>query len=285
MTTAEILVALAIVLLFGAIIVLGTGERLDSLQKLLMRHPIAIAGIISGLWTLHLVHAVSMGTANPEWLVAGAAYLAVPFLLLIKNRGSIAPNWLDLSAILFMWLPIEIGPLGYAFAQALAITSGILAFAAWRRFPGIGYRFDFDGSAISVGLRCFLKFALIAIPLGFAIGFIDYTFELRKLITAPLLFVGIFFGIAFPEEFLFRGLIQNWIERMAGNGKAGLIGAAIVFGAAHLNNGPPVPNLKYFLMATIAGIFYGLAWQRTRSLTASATTHALVNTVWGVFFR
>jgi membrane protease YdiL (CAAX protease family) len=61
--------------------------------------------------------------------------------------------------------------------------------------------------------------------------------------------------------------------------------ASLIFGASHLNNGPPVPNYRYFLMATIAGIFYGTAWSATGSLMASALTHALVDTVWSVVFR
>jgi membrane protease YdiL (CAAX protease family) len=90
---------------------------------------------------------------------------------------------------------------------------------------------------------------------------------------------------AISEELLFRGLIQNWFERMTGRRIVGLILAAIVFGASHLNNGPPIPNYKYFLLASIAGVFYGFVWQATGSLTASAITHALVDTVWSAVFR
>jgi len=64
-----------------------------------------------------------------------------------------------------------------------------------------------------------------------------------------------------------------------------LIVAAVIFGAAHLNNGPPIPNYRYFLMAGIAGVFYGRAWRSTGSLMASSLTHALVDTFWSMFFR
>jgi len=88
-----------------------------------------------------------------------------------------------------------------------------------------------------------------------------------------------------PEEFLFRGLIQNWIERTTRRQIFSLAAASLIFGASHLNNGPPVPNYKYFFMASIAGLFYGRAWRNTGSLMASSLTHALVDTFWSMIFR
>ena len=170
------------------------------------------------------------------------------------------------------------------FAQALAINMGVVAFAAWRRLPGIGYRFEFDRNQISGALVSFSIFAAIAIPLGFAIGFIRYSFDLSKLALAPAAFLGIYLLVAIPEEVLFRGLIQNWLERVSGRPVFSLMLASIVFGAAHLNNGPVVPNYSYFLMASIAGVFYGLVWQRTGSIAAAAVTHALVDTAWSAAF-
>ena len=64
-----------------------------------------------------------------------------------------------------------------------------------------------------------------------------------------------------------------------------LVTASVIFGASHLNNGPPVPNYKYFLMASIAGLFYGRAWRSRRRLLASATTHTLVDVLWSLWFR
>jgi membrane protease YdiL (CAAX protease family) len=61
--------------------------------------------------------------------------------------------------------------------------------------------------------------------------------------------------------------------------------ASVILVASHLNNGPPIPNYKYFLMASIAGLFYGRAWRNTGSLMASSMTHALVDTFWSVVFR
>jgi len=277
---------------------LGSGKRLEDLQKVLIAQPANIFAILAALFGLYLLYSIGTNTARPQRLLVMALYLSIPFFLLTKQRGASKATWLDLAAILWMWLPLELGvvrrlmagsPAGGdfhdAFAEGLAINVGIIAFGGWRRLRRIGYRFEFKRKAVAVALICFVLFAAIAIPLGVAIHFIRYTFQVQKLMLAPATFVGIFLFIAIPEELLFRGLIQNCLERMAGRRILGLVLASIVFGASHLNNGPPVPNYKYFLMATIAGIFYGIAWQRTGSLSASGLTHALVDTAWSVLFR
>ncbi len=78
---------------------------------------------------------------------------------------------------------------------------------------------------------------------------------------------------------------------------AALVVASVIFGLSHLDNpNPPflpvtlwgrhyaVPWL-YVVLATIAGIFYGLAYRRTGKITASALVHCLVDTWWALFFR
>jgi membrane protease YdiL (CAAX protease family) len=88
----------------------------------------------------------------------------------------------------------------------------------------------------------------------------------------------IFLSIGVPEEFLFRGLIQNLCVRGLGAGR-GVTVAAIVFGLAHL------PDVRYALLATLAGGAYGYVYLRTRKVTASAVTHAAVDWIWVLAFQ
>jgi hypothetical protein len=63
---------------------------------------------------------------------------------------------------------------------------------------------------------------------------------------------------ALPEEILFRGLIQNCIAQRFGTSTSTLLISAFIFGCAHLDNGPgPLPNWRYMILATIAGVAYG----------------------------
>lgn len=277
---------------FTGMLLLGSDRILETGKELVRRRPVGILAVPVVLWSLYVIYAAGMDVASAKGLAIMAIYLSVPFLVFSVWSKA------EPLVILWIWLPLELGivrqilitntpgaDLHYAFAQLLAIDAGIVAFIIWNGTPGVGFRFEVDRTYIRAGLANFLMFAVIAIPLGLAIDFIHYSFTLKKLYTAIPVFAGIFLFTALPEEFLFRGLIQNWLERATRRRVVSLLIASIIFGASHLNNGPPVPNYRYFLMATIAGIFYGSAWSATGSLMASALTHALVDTVWSVVFR
>jgi membrane protease YdiL (CAAX protease family) len=277
---------------FTVMLLLGSDSIIERLRNWFRRYPVRIVGVPVALWAIYLIYAAGMGILTPLAMLVIAVYLALPFAVL-SNWSSAEP-----LIILWIWLPLEFGiirqiltthraglDVHYALAQLLAIDAGIVAFVIWNQTPNVGYRFEYQRAFLRAGLVNFCIFAAIAIPLGFAIHFIHFSFTLRKLYSGVPVFAGIFLFTALPEEFLFRGLIQNWIERMRGRGVMSLLIASLIFGASHLNNGPPIPNYRYFLMATIAGIFYGRAWRTTGSLMASSLTHALVDTVWSVIFR
>jgi membrane protease YdiL (CAAX protease family) len=99
-------------------------------------------------------------------------------------------------------------------------------------------------------------------------------------------FVGIYLTIAIPEELLFRGILQNFLVKSIRRGPQGLYGlliASVAFGAAHLHHSP-IPNWKYAILATLAGLFYGNAYRTRHRLPAPALTHTLVDAVWHFWF-
>jgi membrane protease YdiL (CAAX protease family) len=52
-----------------------------------------------------------------------------------------------------------------------------------------------------------------------------------------------------------------------------------------LNNGPqPLPNWRYMILATMAGVVFGWVFRKSSSILSSASLHALVNTVKYAFF-
>jgi uncharacterized protein len=70
-----------------------------------------------------------------------------------------------------------------------------------------------------------------------------------------------------------------------GAGFRTLIAASVIFGAAHLDNGPQaVPNWRYMIEATIAGVAYGRVFQKASSITSSAMLHAAVDWTKHFFF-
>jgi membrane protease YdiL (CAAX protease family) len=111
------------------------------------------------------------------------------------------------------------------------------------------------------------------VPANASVGGFAKTFALISVATA------------LPEEILFRSLIQNWLMQKFGATTAMLVVASVIFGCAHLNNGPgPLPNWRYVILATIAGFAYGKVFERASSVTASMILHALVDATKHVFF-
>jgi len=212
-------------------------------------------------------------------------YVCLPVLLL-RGRGV----WRIPAAILCLWIPIEVGlpsRMGvHPFIMAAVAVSACL-FAFRSRKDVLDLRASFNPTNVEWKRAAgnFLIFALIAIPLGLAIGFIRPLFDPAEISRLPWTTAVIFLFNALPEEILFRALIQNGIEKYTGSRLGALILAATIFGVSHLNNGQPIPNYKYALMASIAGVFYGLSWRSRRNVLTSSITHTFVNTSWNLFFR
>jgi membrane protease YdiL (CAAX protease family) len=243
---------------------------------------------------LYLAYALGSGVFS--WPHAGLAllYALAPAALLLSASGRAKGRWQDYAAVLCIWLPAELHILQTAFPfparglshplwAAYAISVGLIAFLLVRRLDGVGYRVAWGRGWAAAVLGNLAWFLPVVIVLGLRIGFIQFGPTLARARALPLVALGILVFNAWPEEFLFRGLIQNLLSSTLDSEWAGLISASVIFGLAHLNNGP-FPNWRYALLATLAGLAYGSAWRSTRSIFASALVHASVNTLWYAFF-
>jgi membrane protease YdiL (CAAX protease family) len=170
-------------------------------------------------------------------------------------------------------------------AIVIGMVAGILAFRSRPDLLNVTAAFNLRTMSLSDAALHFAWFSAIGLPLGFAIGFIQPSVRWPSIEGIPILLAGIFFLNALPEDILFRGIIQHSLESVTKSPVASLIATALIFGMAHLNNGPTLPNYRYFVMATLAGFAYGLAWRRHRNVLTSTITHTLVNVVWRLFLR
>src|SRR5262249_60701522 len=107
-----VVISLCVVAVLGGMLVFGAGNRLEDLQKLLIARPARVFAIIAALFVLHLLCAIATNTARPQRLIVMALYLSFPFLLFTKQRGESKATWLDVAAILWMWLPFDLGLVG-----------------------------------------------------------------------------------------------------------------------------------------------------------------------------
>jgi len=215
-------------------------------------------------------------------------------LLLAANRSGPPPLVKDALAVLAIWLPLELGwlrdvwpwPAGagaFSMTAILGVDVAVILFVSIRRLEGVGYSFAIRRADLREAFWNLLMFLAIGIPIGLSTGFIAVTHGAKSLLEFVVQFVGIFLVIAVPEELLFRGLIQNLLERLLPPTYALLL-AALIFGLSHVNNGP-TPDWRYVLLATIAGIFYGRAYHRSGGLMAGCLVHAAVDAIHRVFFR
>jgi membrane protease YdiL (CAAX protease family) len=200
-------------------------------------------------------------------------------------------NWRDFVIFAALGLAVDLRwlepawPNGFAaFGKMLLLDAGIFGFLAVRQLDGVGFDLRLKGRDVGVGLREFLLYAAIGLPLGLGLGFLHIHTNWPEPLHALAAFVFTFLFIAIPEELFFRGWLQNLLERRIGR-TAALVLTAVLFGLAHWNKRATSFNWRYVLMAVIAGVFYGRAWRAQRRVGASSITHATVDTLWSLWLR
>jgi len=171
-------------------------------------------------------------------------------------------------------LPLEI--LGHL----MLIHVAVLAVLLLRGMEDAGLGFIPSAREVWTGLRYSALFCVVGLPLAFALQVVHLPAHPPPAWRVAALLLGVFWVVAYSEEFFFRGLLQTWLSQWCHSGTAGLLLASLCFGLVHLNYGRQFPNWRVALCAAIAGLFYGRALQSSRSVRASIVAHAIVVTVW-----
>ncbi|HET9984899.1 MAG TPA: CPBP family intramembrane glutamic endopeptidase [Longimicrobiales bacterium] len=236
------------------------------------------------LWAAVMAYAWATGLFSPGRGIVYASYLLAPALVLAPTGR----RWREartLAAAAVLWLPLELrllpslpvgSPRGYDALKLVALVHGLFLFLVARPVPGVGYTFRLRRADVLRALAAFAAYAAVALPAGLATHFLAWHPRLAPAaLAAP---VAIYLMTGVPEEFLFRGIIQNTLTRLLGP-RGGLALGAVVFGLAHL------PDPRYAALAAVAGVAYGWVYQRTGRITASAITHAAVDATWVILLR
>ena len=114
-------------------------------------------------------------------------------------------------------------------------------------------------------------------------------------VAAPLAFSWLLLEVGLVEEFFFRVLLQTRLARLCGSELGGILAASTLFGLLHapgfylrtsstLEALGPSPSLAtalaYSLVVTsVAGIFLGVLWARTRNLAVVVIVHAAADLI------
>jgi len=279
-------------LLLAAIFSFFAGPVQRGLQGALRRRP-ALLWVAPLLLTALFVGASAMVSAvSAAQTLVVLAYTSAPVLCRF-TLGSRA----DFVTVLLLWLPIEFAA-GFAFVPraaygflhtvtyGIAILLGLTLFLVFQPIGGMKFNLPRGWRDIWLPLAAFAVTAPVLVAVGIAIGFIPPPHLPVQPAGKMAEAVGIIFaGTALPEEILFRALIQNLMMQRFGATTRTLFCASFIFGCAHLDNGPqPLPNWRYMILATIAGLAYGRVFQKSSSVVSSAMLHMMVDWTKHFFF-
>ncbi|MGB2677227.1 MAG: CPBP family intramembrane glutamic endopeptidase [Candidatus Acidiferrum sp.] len=243
----------------------------------------------------YLVYLLGTGTFAVARAGAMAGLIFVPLGLAVSAGGAAAGAWQDYAMVAGIWVFVKFGSshwlwpfpnarLAYVMTVLVAANVALAAFVLVRRLKGIGYSIGWGKNWGLYVVGSFVAFACIAIPLGTGMHFITFAPQLGRWSGFLFSAVAILVFTAWPEELLFRGLLQNLLARDSKTDWAGWWTASLLFGFSHITN-MGFPNWRYVALATIAGIFYGWAWRKSGSIFASALVHAAVDVTWHFLFR
>ncbi len=225
--------------------------------------------------------------ADPAFTLIWAAYLALP----IAAFAIASPHVRLILGSALIVLPVGLLPMvkltapgrdPLAFGVLIIVDLALTLVLLYRPDDQVRYSLWLSKRDALLATTAFLGYAVVALPIGLLLGFMRPGLGQATVAAALGRLIELYFFVAIAEELVGRAFLLNGLERVVGN-RWGLGIAAVIFGIAHVGH-PPAPNWRYVLLATGAGLVYGWVYQKTRSITASALTHVLVDWTWFVFF-
>ena len=291
--------SLVLALLLLAVLAFLPALVQSRIRSFFRNRPSAIFGVPVLLTALFACLAAAVGAFSIALVALILIYTGVPVLAAyVQGAGAgKRPTWLDFATILMLWLPLEFSAghqliprpaqgFLHSVAYGVAILLGLIIFLGFRALPGMKYNLP-RARDLAYGVAGFAITAPILIAVGRLLNFIP-PFHLPvhpSPASIARTFAIIFVGTALPEEILFRSLIQNWLMQRYGFTLRMLLLAGFIFGCAHLDNGPQaLPNWRYMILATIAGVAYGKVFQQSSTVFSSVTFHALVDATKHIWF-
>ena len=170
--------------------------------------------------------------------------------------------------------------LSLAFLVAIDLALFLLAVVRPLRTFDVGV--GLSARDVGIALAAVAVLAVVAIPGGFALGFLSVESRWLGLAHGVARLIGLIVFVGLPEELLFRGTVQEALSRLW-SPRTGWIAASIVFGLVHLPKHAPPLNWRYAILAALAGLAYGWVYRKTGRLWAAAVTHGTVDWIWSMF--
>ena len=225
--------------------------------------------------------------------------LSVPANVLLRVGAFLLPGlfvWLArgkwkgvrfLLGVMYIWFSVEFGAIprtGFPVVglfKLYAIVMVLYMALISNQLTRLGFGLSLNKKEFVEALRQFIYFLPLGLVIGLFTGFLHPRLALPSIGDAVVTAIAIYFFTGLPEEILFRGIIYRFIAEYVPNTSRALALSSVIFGAAHLNNPPMVA--VYFVLASIAGWFYGQAYIRTGRIAPAALVHTAVDWTWSMF--
>lgn len=201
---------------------------------------------------------------DPRWDWAFLAFLVT----LLLTPGLLYPEVANL----------RVPTIGHLTWFRLGVTS-VLAF---RNHERLNFGFWPTRREWWIGARSLLFLVPVAVALNAIFPVAHFRIVPGYWWKIPAYFFAFLWTVGLSEEVLARGLLLEWIRKRAGLSAAVVI-SSLLFGATHLWF-REFPNYGFAVLVSIAGASYALAYITGRGVRASTASHALLVTLWKVFF-
>lgn len=167
--------------------------------------------------------------------------------------------------------------------HVMLIRAMAFSIMAIRGNAGADYRFMPSPREWMAGLRWFAMLLPVTGGAYWALGLVVLRPHPLNIALVAGTFLGILWVTAISEEFIFRGLLQPWIEKWTSSPIAALVVASLLFGSIHMGFHGLFPNWRFSICAAVLGLFCGLARRQTGGIQAGMVAHALTVAVWKMF--
>lgn len=285
------MLTIIVLIAFTSIYLLFMSEKGKSIIRNYYSNPIVIS--ITILIMINLSYIIIKSSFSSDFFLKSVIAFMIPLIFLLIKKEQEKFHLLDIlvliigiSVVLFKLLYVKL----IAYQDTISFNLGYSFVTLYLLFIFTGYRKIDIGLNFQINFKMFgetLIFALILIIIDIIIGlnlkFISFPqnldFDYKNLVLYSIFML---FFASFTEELFFRGFILNYIKQFTGKygNIIALILSSIIFGATHLGKFA----VSMFLLATIAGIFYGLVYIRTKNLMCATIIHTVVNLCWKLFF-
>ncbi len=226
---------------------------------------VAALALALGLWH----------TVLPRHWTLDLAFLALPAAVLLGHYSD------AVYRPLYGGLQREMAVLSHIVLIQMTVTALMVA----RGLAETGYGFLPAAREWRIGALHYLYFVLFGLPLALVLHAVRVRPHAVPAWSVAATFLGFLWVIALSEEFLFRGVLQGWLEEWLRSRGAALAGASAAFGLMHLwFTSFPFPNWRWAIVAGVLGWCCGRARNQAGGIRAGVVTHALAVATWRAFF-